>query len=125
MKEKPVFFGSANWTVRTELIGAVEAATSDACYIGNFVRSNLVIDNSVGTASFEIYDAGDRAYARFCSALGREEKRLHEQELEIAAYKRNNPPIQETIPDSNNVIPFSHGGLVIEEEALEEMVAGA
>lgn len=91
MKEKPVIFGSANWTVRQELIGAVERATSDACYTGRFVRSNIIVNEDFGTASFKIHKSSIRGYDKFISAIVKADKELREQEHAGVVYKAKRP----------------------------------
>ena len=124
MKEKSTFLG-VTWTVRTELIGAVEAATSDACYTGNFVRSNLVINETVGTASFEVYRASIKRYDKFRSAIVRADKSLREQERAEVAHKIKYPNGEDPLvlvddQTNDNIIPF-HSVAVMEEEVLGEL----
>jgi hypothetical protein len=127
MKEQRKFFGVRDWSVPTVRTIAVQYATSEARSVGTFDRSPLVNSNEVsGVTTFKIFQATPRVYARFCTALERENQRLHEQELEIAKYKRNHPPVSEIDFDEDNIVPITRGIPVMDtDEELEELVAGA
>lgn len=96
MKEKPVFFGSPDWTIRKELISAVEGATSDACWAGSFVRSNIIIDEATGTASFAVHKASHKGYRRFRSTMVTADKKLREEE-HAAAVDETKYPMEKSL----------------------------
>jgi len=115
MSEK-LKFSSVNWTVSTDLIRDVEVATSDACYIGNFVRSNLTSNEALGVTSFDVYEASIKSYAKFCSVLERANQRLRAQK---AAGTTNPDGTDLFVATSENVlIPFE-----LRDEIADEKVS--